>query len=622
MCGICGIYNFDRTPVNHEKLKGMNNAMIHRGPDDEGYYISENMGLAMRRLSIIDIEKGHQPIFNENGSLAVVMNGEIYNYRELREILTRQGHIFRTNSDTEVIVHLFEEKGVECVTELNGMFAFAIWDDAKKELFLFRDRLGIKPLFYARSPASFVFCSDLLGITTNGFLKREVDFNAFLSYLGLAYISYPQTIFKNIYKLEPGNFLKISATGDIAKEQYWKIKEFETLILPDIEDYHRHILNLLRDSIRLQMRSDVSIGTFLSGGVDSSSVVALLSECLDEPVKTFSVGFKGGSNELPYARLIAEKFHTEHFEVMMDDSDVPALISEIIEKLDEPISDNAVVPTLLLSKKAIEKGVKVILNGTGGDEIFGGYERYLPRGINKRLVNVLPLSIRKFSGNLFGYFDSDKGAKIASPELEFMASISGVNFSFLKQLIRERSDYEAIINNLVSTYRAHILTYNMKAKTNQMMYFDLKNYLVGDVLSLLDKITMAVSLEGRVPLLDHRIVEFCFQIPDRIKFKQGRLKGLFRDVMKSVLPQEILHLPKGGFAGPTHAWITGSLKRSMREHLIEKPISFYREHLNISVIQEVLDNCERDHRYSETLFSLFIFCLWYKRHIEGEKIVL
>jgi asparagine synthase (glutamine-hydrolysing) len=420
--------------------------------------------------------------------------------------------------------------------------------------------------------------------------------------------------------LEPGHFLTITSTGQIKKEKYWDIENFETLNLSTEEDYQERILNMIRDSIRLQMRSDAPIGTFLSGGIDSSCVVALLSELVDQPVRTFSVGFQGGANELPYARVVAEKFRTNHSELYISENDVLPVISEIIHNLDEPLYDSAMIPSLMLSKMAVEKGVKVILNGTGGDEIFGGYNRYLPQRKMWQIVNSLPSNVRKLSGNLISLLDKQRGMVIADPILFFINSISGINFVFAKQFLKNKTHYEIMVNNISDVYSKFIPSNGKKAKRHQLMYLDLKNYLVGDVLSLLDKTTMAASLEGRVPLLDHRIVEMCFEIPDKIKFRNGQLKGVLRDTLKDIIPYEILHLPKAGFAGPLNHWINRSLKESMYEHLVESPISFYQEYLHMEVIKSALDNIEKNWKCSGTLFALYIFSLWYKVHIEGQGI--
>lgn len=621
MCGICGIYNFNHKPVLDEELKIMNSKMIHRGPDDSGFYINNNIGFAMRRLSIIDIEKGHQPIFNEDGNIAVVMNGEIYNYIELRNNLVSKRHKFQTNSDTEVLVHLFEDKGADCVSELNGMYAFAIWDNNEKELFVFRDRLGIKPLYYTVDSNSFVFSSDISSITAVNPLKKEVDIDAFLSYLGMAYISYPNTIFKDVSKLEPGCFLKVANDGKVINKKYWEVNEFETLQSAEFSNCGERVLELLQDAVRLQMRSDVSIGTFLSGGVDSSCVVALLSKQIDKPVKTFSVGFENGLNELPYAELIAKQFKTDHTEMKISGSEIPGILPEIINKMDEPIADNSIIPTFLLSKKAIENGVKVILNGTGGDEIFGGYNRYLPQQPWKT-INTLPVNLRKLIGNMFNFLDFNKGSQIASPELFLTASISGINFLLARNLLKNRQHYTTLVNNAVNVYRKFVPCVNKKIKRYQLMYLDLKDYLVCDVLSLLDKMTMAVSLEGRVPLLDHRIVELCFKIPDRLKFKDGRLKGFFKESLKNILPGEIMDLPKAGFAGPTNFWANNVLKESMQRHLINEPTNFYKEHLDQAVLKQAVNLTGKSPAYAETLFSLYIFDLWYRKHIDGDDLVI
>ncbi|MGR3218745.1 MAG: asparagine synthase (glutamine-hydrolyzing), partial [Candidatus Anammoxibacter sp.] len=328
MCGICGKFSFNGSVVDKQAVTEMNRMMVHRGPDDEGYYITGEIGLGMRRLAIIDLEKGRQPISGEDGRYTVVLNGEIYNYIELKKDLQKSGHVFKTNSDTEVLVHMFEEKRVDCVAELNGMFAFAVWDDLEKELFLFRDRLGIKPLFYTVNSDCFLFSSDLSSLRSACPKNKEIEFNSFLRYLGLSYTSYPETIFKDIFKLEPGHFLKISRKNSIVKKRYWDIYNFNTISCSSLSDCKDHVLSLLRDSIALQMRSDVPIGTFLSGGIDSSCIVALLSEKVSWPVKTFSVGFEGGLNELPYARIVARKFKTDHFELKINGNEILSVLPE------------------------------------------------------------------------------------------------------------------------------------------------------------------------------------------------------------------------------------------------------------------------------------------------------
>lgn len=615
MCGICGIFSFNGGVADKEELVKMNQVMIHRGPDDEGYYVDGAIGMGMRRLSIIDLEKGHQPISNEDGRYTVILNGEIYNYLELKKGAEERGHRFSTNSDTEVLVHLFEDYGVDCVLQLNGMFAFSIWDKQEKELFLFRDRIGIKPLFYTIDSNRLLFGSELSVITSVSSVKKEIEFSSFLKYLGLSYVSYPESIFKNIYKLEPGHFLKVTVGGKLEKKKYWELTEFNTLKYSSPSDYSEHLLSLLRDSIRLQMRSDVPVGTFLSGGIDSSSIVALLSEQIDQPVRTFSVGFNNGLNELPYARIVSERFNSNHTELTIFENEVPTILSEIIAKMDEPVSDNAVIPTFMLSKIAVDSGVKVILNGTGGDEIFGGYDRYLPQNQPWKTINSTPLGIRKLIGALFRLVDFNKGEQISNPQLYFLASISGVNFSILRKMFKNSDNYKMSVRKMNNIYKKFIPSAKVAEKSD-LMYLDLNDYLVNDVLSLMDKMTMAVSLEGRVPLLDHRIVELCFQIPDEIKFKDGKLKWLLKDTFKEILPNEILNLPKAGFSGPTWVWVNGVLKESIYNTLVEDPIDFYKEYIDISVIKYAIDNVAHNKSYAEILFSLYIFSLWYRCHVQ------
>lgn len=621
MCGICGILRFDETEAQEKDIRLMNSAMIHRGPDDEGYYFNGNVGLGMRRLSIIDVEGGHQPISNEDGRYQVVLNGEIYNYVELQQELKKRGHRFATGSDTEVIVHLFEERGAKCVHELNGMFAFAVWDNLKKELYLFRDRIGIKPLFYTCDDRSLAFSSELSALTLIRPEAKEIDFNSFLSYLGFSYISYPQTIFKKIRKLEPGQCIKISADGRAEAERYWDVNEFETMRFDDVSEYREAVIPLIKDSIRLQMRSDVPVGAFLSGGLDSSCIVAFLSEQLDHPVKTFSVGFHEGRNELPYARIVADRFRTDHTGILISPDDIIRMLPEIIERMDEPFYDNAAIPTLMLSKLAVSHGIKVTMIGAGGDELFGGYDRYLPRKNLWKIINALPGWTRSFAGNLLRHIDADKGARIASPELAFISSMSGVNFLFAEKLFCETSYADNLTEHIFVQCRKFIPSGMKKNGRRNLMYFDFKDYLVG-ILFMLDKMTMAVSMEGRVPLLDHRIVETCFRIPDDVKFMNGKPKGFFKHILKGSIPDEIMNLPKAGLAGPTGYWVGSVLKDSIYKHLIESPIPYFKYFLNSEFLRYVIQNTKLCRRFAVSIYALYIFSLWYKKHIEGEAIII
>ncbi len=613
---------FKGSHIDEEEIKEMTLLMFNRGPDEEGYFIDKNIGLGIRRLAIIDIKGGRQPVHSEDGRFTVVHNGEIYNYIELRADLERKGHLFKTKSDTEVIVHLFEESGSECVKLLNGMFAFAVWDAKDQELFLFRDRMGIKPLFYKKEKDSFSFSSLLFSLTQSGISDKDIHLPAFLQYMNMSYISYPNSAFKNIYKLEPGHFLRIKENGFIEKKRYWEINKCGNLHLNSLQEYKELILDLMRSSIKIQLRSDVPVGTFLSGGIDSSAVVALISEQIGEKIDTFSVGFKGGVNELPYAGMIARRFKTNHFELLLEGSDIMDVLSEVIENLDEPLFDNAMIPTLLLSKVAVSRGIKVILNGTGGDEVFGGYNRYILNFFPWNLIKTLPYGIRIKIGNIIKSHNIDRGEKVIHPPLFYAAGISGVNYTFLKKAFRDSSYYDKMIEMTIQHYEKYVLSDTFTPNIDHLMSMDLQDYLVNNILSLLDKMTMAVSLEGRVPILDHRLVETCYKIPYNIKFHENKLKGIMRESFKEILPNEILHLPKAGFSGPTEFWVSNFLRTSIYKHLLEEPVYLFKEILDLSFIKEVLNNVKMLSFYSESLYALYIFTLWYKRHVMREVIIL
>lgn len=607
MCGIAGIYHLNGKTADVALLKQMTGRMLHRGPDEDGYMADGPFTMGIRRLSIIDIEGGSQPIFNEDGRFCVTLNGEIYNYVELRSDLLKRGHRFRTNSDTEVIVHLFEEKGIECLRDLNGMYAFAVWDRMKRELYVARDRMGVKPLFFSVQDRVFSFSSDLQAL--NAVLNtRSIDRDSFMLYFGLAYVPYPNTIFKGIQKLPPANYLKVTPDGNVRTECYWQIKEQNFLHTKE-ENYCEEILALLEDAVKLQLRSDVPIGTFLSGGLDSSTVVAFLSKHVSCPVRTFSLGFEGGWDELPNARRVAEKFGTDHYEAVLKLEDVSPLLEESIRYLDEPIYDNSIVPTYFLSQTAKKAGVKVILNGTGGDEIFGGYLRYRMDGL-KRWNLRMPDWMRKKVGGLGAYIDRRRGEKILHPSLMFLTS--GADLNFMYEAFSKKNKYESRLNLLVDHFDRNIKNYRA---VSDLMHRDLKGYLVDDVLSLLDKMTMAHSIEGRVPLLDHRLVELIFSIPDKIKLKGGELKSLFRRCMKDILPPELFNTPKIGFSGPTARWVNGPLKPIIRYHLVEAPIEIIREEMNMEWLKRIICAPSVDERYCESIFALHVFTCWYKFHV-------
>ena len=611
MCGINGIFNFDKRPVERRDLEKMNGRVVHRGPDGEGYFLNGHVGFSMRRLSVIDIEGGQQPMMNENGSIAVVMNGEIFNYLELKETLIRRGHRFRSSSDTEVIAHLYEEKGESFVEDLNGMFAIALHDSRSGRLLLYRDRAGIKPLFYCQHNGALLFSSDLRAINSiSG--SRAIDTDSFLSYLGLSYVPCPRTIFKGISKLEPGHYMKVGREG-LSIRQYWDVRDFETLILPREADYADAALALFRDSVRLQMRSDVPVGAFLSGGLDSSFIVGVAAKESALPINTFSAGFEGGLNELPLASLVSLRYGTIHDESVITGTEAARLIPEAVRCMDEPISDNAAIPTLVLSRRAAQKGIKVVLNGAGGDELFGGYRRYRRTGAACRITGAMPPGLRRLAAAALGRIPSDRLLRGADSRFHHAASVSGVSYGLSRKLLKDRRRYASMIRGLLGFYEGA----EEPGDASRLMYLDFKRYLPGDLLSLFDKVTMGLSIEGRVPFLDHRLIEFCFSVPDRVKFRGGRLKGLLRNMIAGVTPPELLMQQKAGFAGPTWNWVRGPLREEMTRDLVHEPAPFVKEHIDSREAARAISRIDRCPGHAETLYSLYVFNMWCRMNGEG-----
>jgi asparagine synthase (glutamine-hydrolysing) len=584
MCGICGLLLLDgEAKVDPNLLHRMNSTMTHRGPDDEGAYIDGAVGLAMRRLSIIDLETGRQPISNEDGSVWIVYNGEIYNHEEIREDLLAAGHTFRTRSDTEVVVHLYEQLGEKCVERLNGMFGFAIWDSKRRRLFLARDRLGIKPLFYCFEPdRRILFASEMKALFPAD-IDRTPDYQALYDYLSLMYVPTPATALKSVRKLPPGHTLTYDDKG-LRIAQYWDVplpSQGEEERLSD--SYQTDLADLLEASIRRHMIADVPVGALLSGGLDSTIVTAIMKKKLDAPVKTFTIGFRQDSyNEAPDARLVAEELATDHTEEMADPAMVGA-IGDLLDDFDEPYADYSAIPTLLVSRIARKK-VKVVLTGDGGDEVFAGYPthtapkvaglyRLIPRPIRKAvidpLVMALPTSFERVS---FDYkakrfvtgadLPLDRGHyhwKVIFDEDEKKLLCSG---DFLAADLRE--SFHAFEPHFEKARNAHPL--------HQLLYVDTKTFLLDDNLTKVDRMTMAASLEARVPLLDHELVEKIASLDPRAKTRFLQTKILLREIAKGLLPPTISKGKKRGFTPPLPFWIKKELKEFVLETLSERNI--------------------------------------------------
>ena len=571
MCGICGIFNFkSREPVARDVLKLATDAMAHRGPDDEGFHLDGELGLGNRRLSIIDLPGGHQPLSNEDGTIWITFNGEIYNYRELRIGLESRGHRFRTSTDTEAIVHLYEDHELGCLDYLRGMFAFAVWDSRRRRLLLARDRLGIKPLFYRLEPHRLLFASELRALRTLASTAFEVDPQSVYDFFGFRYIPAPRTLYRGVEKLLPGHSLVAGANG-ARTSAYWDI--------PGEEDASRGagewaeaVMELLRESVQLRLIADVPLGVFLSGGTDSSALVALMAELGARPLRTFSVGFdEAGYSELPYARQVAQQFATEHHELVVQPGDLATDLPRLISFRDEPIAEATDIALYRISRLAAES-VKVVLAGEGGDELFAGYPKYaydrlarplsrLPGKLTDTLVRWLPYEQRRVKVALETLSIDDEAERSASWFAAFSRPERHALFArdFLEQV--------------EVTHPAHIFAgYLEKARgrspLKRMLYIDLKVWLPDNLLLRGDQMTMAASIEERVPFLDHKLVELVARIPGRLLARGFRTKVLLKQALRSRLQTKVLDRPKTGFTVPIGPWFRGPLKSFVADLLL------------------------------------------------------
>lgn len=613
MCGIAGIIDFSGQSLKKEVLTKMTHQMIYRGPDDEGFFINDNVGLGMRRLSIIDVRGGHQPIDNEDSSIWVVLNGEIYNYVELREELRKRGHKFRSESDTEVLVHGYEEKGFDFVKDLNGMFVFALYDKNRGGVWIVRDRLGIKPLYYSATQQRFLFSSDLTSFPRE--IGKEVDSEAVLAYIGLGYVPTPDTIYRDIKKLSPGQWMWISG-GKVEIKSYWSVKRFETQNI-STEDAKQQLDNLLRDAIGLQLRSDVPLGLMLSGGVDSSAVVAIAAASVKQPINTFTINFSNKAGEdSSYARQVARLYKTNHQEINLQTADLLTGLDEMIKVIDEPIADSAIMSTYLIAKFAREKGIKVMLSGAGGDEIFGGYSRhFLPRfGSPSWWSEHLPSPLRYIAGSVWAMFQPHRGFRVWNSGIAYLAGVFGTDLGFYQRTLKEKVFFQKLIQILCKTAAPVQQSEHNLGYSYSRMFFDLNSYLVDNILALTDKGTMGASVEGRVPLLDHRLVEFAFSLPHKTNLLNVQPKGLFRQVLNSYLPQEILNRNKEGFNAPIKIWMAAGLFDVIQKELQNYLASPLAEILNKKVVEKYLQVVPSQPFLASTLFSLYVFNKWWRCH--------
>ncbi len=573
MCGIHGIIQLDGQPVQSAQLSAMGDVTRHRGPDDEGQHIDGACGIAMRRLSIIDLAGGHQPISNADGSLTLVCNGEIYNFRELRAELQAKGYHFKTGSDSEVLLHLYDAEGDACVHRLNGMFDFALWDARQRRLLIGRDRLGVKPLYVMQDGRRLAFATEAKALLTLPGARTELDREAVAGYLHLGYVAAPQSLFRGIRKLPPATLLSVQ-DGQVREWRYWRLPTAINRGWSHAEWLERTRAQLER-SVQMQMVSDVPIGAFLSGGVDSSAVVGYMARHSDQPIRTYAIGFDGGEaealyNELPYARQVAQRFGTRHREIVVK-PDVVGLLPRLLWHMDEPVADTAFITTYLVSEFA-RQDVKVILSGVGGDELFGGYRRYLGGHYAKRF-NRLPRPLRRLIGAAAARLPADRHSGLLN---KLRLAKGFVASAEMNADDRYRSYLQVMARDTVAQLlvdgggpgddalaRAFAAA-GREDELNRMFAVDAETQLPDDLLLLTDKMSMAVSLECRVPLLDHELVELAAAMPADIKIAGGQLKHLMKAALGDLLPQDILHRPKRGFGTPMGAWLKRELAPVLR----------------------------------------------------------
>jgi asparagine synthase (glutamine-hydrolysing) len=626
MCGIAGFVESSATtfPFDPETSRGLVHRMCdvirHRGPDDEGVWVDEGVALGMRRLSIIDLSTGHQPIHNEDRSVWIVFNGEIYNFRELRRELEAAGHRFYTSTDTEVIVHAYEQWGKEAIGRLRGMFGLAIWDTRSRTLLVARDRIGIKPMHYATANGRFYFGSEIKSLLEAPDLPRDLDPAALDHYLSFLYTPSDGSIFKSVRKLPPGHLLTWT-DGRIATEQYWRMPAAETFAGSE-EDAVQQLRAVLSDAVRSHMISDVPLGAFLSGGVDSSLVVGLMSQLSHSRVKTFSIGFdEPAFDELEHARRVADHFGTDHHEFVVKPDGV-GILDRLISHFDEPFADSSAIPTWYVSEMA-RRHVTVVLSGDGGDELFGGYERYLPHPRVVAFDRYSPRAFRRVAAiaaaglphgvrgkNFLRHVGRDEQGRYLDAIRFFGADEKPALLSADVRQAIEGADPEVRLAR-------HFERFAALPWPSQMMRFDAETYLPEDVLTKVDRMSMAHSIESRVPLLDNEVIAFAAALPAAMKIKNGRRKHVLKEVAATLVPRAILDRKKQGFGVPLGTWFRGNLRELFADTLLS-PASLQRGYFQPAFVRRIVDEHlggTRDHTLR--LWQLVVFEKWQQQYVNS-----
>jgi asparagine synthase (glutamine-hydrolysing) len=629
MCGLCGVLNFDgQAPVDQEGLAAMTATLQKRGPDDLGYFRSGPVGLGHRRLSIIDLEMGHQPLSNEDGTIWIVYNGELYNYQEIRINLEKASHRFATASDTEVIVHAYEEYGADCLKAMNGMFAFAIWDSNRRRLLLARDRLGIKPLYYAHLPQCLLFGSEVKALLAHPQFERRLDVTALNLYLSLEYVPTPHSIFAGVNKLPPGHFLLVEGS-DTRLERYWDLRldKSEPVSTRTVAECSAEVRQLLYDAVKMELIADVPVGVLLSGGIDSSAVAAMMARASTQPVPSFSVAFDDPSfDESSHAQLVARHLGTEHHEFPLSADTALQALPEIVAGLDEPLGDSSIIPTYCLSRFTKEH-VKVALGGDGGDELFGGYSTlqahrlanyyqrlapgWLRQLVEPWVLEKLPVSFDNLSFDFkMRRFLRDYSLPPVVRHHRWLGSFTPEEKAGLLSPLAGASREE--VTDLVANHAHEAHTQD---PLNQVLYCDLKLYLEGDILVKVDRASMANSLEVRVPLLNRLLVEYAAHLPHSFKLRGLTTKFLLRQALKGILPDSILKRGKKGFNAPVAKWFAGPLKPLLEDLLSPQRLKrqgLFQPDYVTTLIKEHQAR-HRDHR--KLLWTLLAFQMWYEHWI-------
>ncbi len=631
MCAICGIVNFqDGDFVDSADIANMADSLVHRGPDDLGYFVEGRVGLGFRRLSIIDLSGGKQPIFNEDESAAIVFNGEIYNYRELASKLRAAGHVFRTRSDTETILHAWEQFGEDCVDHLRGMFAFAIWDRARQRLLLARDRLGIKPLYYYRNKRFLAFASEIKALLEIPGVPREVDPESFDMYLSLRYVPGPRTMFKDIYRLQPGHVLTLDETG-MRIRKYWDVQYQE----PEShapEYYREQFRDLLEESVRLRLVAEVPLGVFLSGGLDSSAILATMSKVggaagKTTGLKTFSVGYETSdaqgeeANEFEYARLVAKTFGADHHEYRLTAGEFQDFVPSLVWHLDEPLADPTCIPLYFISRLAREH-VTVVLSGEGADETLAGYNIYRRMlaldGVNRSVPGIhgmAPLLSKLAPSAALRNYVRMSGLPL---DQRYRGVCRGLTRDCQLGLVghdrqqRAEDDVQAI-------FAEHFSAAGKTSPLNRMLYVDAKVWLPDDLLNKADKMTMATGLELRVPFLDHKLVEFAATLPQSEKLGGKGGKTLLRNAMRGILPDTIIDRPKKGFPVPISSWLRGSMGGFAKENLLASDAACGAFMDRGAVAKILADHAGGRADRSQEIWTLLVFEFWH-RHFAGQRV--